>query len=95
IALHLFLGTEIKRSTDIDEKHDGQFALLLKHLHIRTVKTGILIPMGELSEKRIARADEAVHTGDEVSVKILHIDKKRKRISLSITKAAHDAENEG
>lgn len=54
-----------------------------------------LIPMGELSEKRIARADEAVHTGDEVSVKILHIDKKRKRISLSITKAAHDAENEG
>ena len=39
-----------------------------------------LIPMGELSNKRIARADEAVHTGDAVSVKILHIDKRRKRI---------------
>lgn len=53
-----------------------------------------LIPMGELSEKRIARADEAVHTGDEVFVKILNIDEKRKRISLSMTKADHAAENE-
>lgn len=53
-----------------------------------------LIPMGELSHKRIARADEAVHTGDAVSVKILHIDKKRKRISLSMTKAKKDADAE-
>ncbi|MBO5515203.1 MAG: S1 RNA-binding domain-containing protein, partial [Schwartzia sp.] len=52
-----------------------------------------LIPMGELSEKRIARADEAVHTGDMVKVKVLRIDTARKRISLSITKAAKaDAE---
>ena len=53
-----------------------------------------LIPMGELSNKRIARADEAVHTGDAVSVKILHIDKRRKRISLSMTKAKKDADVE-
>lgn len=46
-----------------------------------------LIPMGELAEKRIERADEAVHVGDEVKVKVLRIDAKRKRISLSITKA--------
>lgn len=46
-----------------------------------------LIPMGELADHRIERADEAVHTGDEVTVKILRIDMKRKRISLSITKA--------
>lgn len=50
-----------------------------------------LIPMGELSEKRIARADEAVHTGDIVTVKILRIDTNRKRISLSITKAKKEA----
>ncbi|MBR1885577.1 MAG: S1 RNA-binding domain-containing protein, partial [Schwartzia sp.] len=50
-----------------------------------------LIPMGELSGKRIARADEAVHTGDMVTVKVLRIDKARKRISLSITKAAKEA----
>ena len=49
-----------------------------------------LIPMGELAEKRIERADEAVHTGDVVLVKVLRIDTKRKRISLSITKAKRD-----
>lgn len=52
-----------------------------------------LIPMGELADHRIAKADEAVHTGDEVTVKILHIDMKRKRISLSITKAKKDDDN--
>lgn len=51
-----------------------------------------LIPMGELSTTRIAKADEAVHNGDEVMVKILQIDRKRKRISLSMTKAARDLE---
>ncbi|WP_338626213.1 30S ribosomal protein S1 [Selenomonas sp. TAMA-11512] len=51
-----------------------------------------LIPMGELAERRIARADEAVHLGDIVLVKVLHIDMKRKRISLSITKADANAE---
>ena len=50
-----------------------------------------LIPMGELAEKRIEKADEAVSQGDEVRVKILRIDVERKRISLSITKAK-DAE---
>ena len=51
-----------------------------------------LIPMGELADRRIARADEAVQLGDIVKVKILHIDMKRKRISLSITRAQRDAE---
>ncbi|MBR6905914.1 MAG: 30S ribosomal protein S1, partial [Selenomonadaceae bacterium] len=41
-----------------------------------------LIPMGELCERRIERADEAVHVGDMVKVKVLRIDMKRKRISL-------------
>lgn len=51
-----------------------------------------LIPMGELCERRIERADEAVHVGDIVKVKVLKIDMKRKRISLSITKAKRDAD---
>lgn len=51
-----------------------------------------LIPMGELCERRIERADEAVHVGDMVKVKVLRIDMKRKRISLSITKAKKDAD---
>ena len=51
-----------------------------------------LIPMGELADKRIEKADEAVHTGDIVKVKLLHIDTKRKRISLSINKAKKAAD---
>ncbi len=51
-----------------------------------------LIPMGELCEKHIERADEAVHTGDVVKVKVLRIDMKRKRISLSINRAKKDAD---
>ena len=50
-----------------------------------------LIPMGELSEKRIERADEAVHVGDVVTVKIIKIDTGKKRISLSIARADKNA----
>ena len=51
-----------------------------------------LIPMGELCDRRIERAEEAVHTGDIVVVKIMKIDMKRKRISLSINRAKRDAD---
>ena len=53
-----------------------------------------LIPMGELCDRRIERADEAVHNGDIVVVKIMKIDDKRKRISLSINRAKRDADAE-
>jgi small subunit ribosomal protein S1/4-hydroxy-3-methylbut-2-enyl diphosphate reductase len=53
-----------------------------------------LIPMGELCDRRIERADEAVHTGDMVRVKILRIDTKRKRISLSINRAKQEGAGE-
>lgn len=46
-----------------------------------------LIPMGELANKMINKADEVVQVGQVVTVKILQINKERKRISLSITKA--------
>ena len=51
-----------------------------------------LIPMGELCDHRIEHADEAVHTGDVVVVKVMKIDIKRKRISLSINRAKRDAD---
>lgn len=52
-----------------------------------------LIPMGELSDRRIERAEEAVHVGDIVRVKIMRIDQKRKRISLSINRASRAGDN--
>ena len=51
-----------------------------------------LIPMGDLCDRRIERADEAVHTGEIVVVKIMRIDKDRKRISLSINRAKRDGD---
>ncbi len=51
-----------------------------------------LIHLGELADKRIAKAEEVVHVGDQVKVKILQLDRKAKRIALSLTKAQEDAE---
>ncbi len=52
-----------------------------------------LIPMSELSDRRIENADEAVAVGDIVKVKVLRIDLKRKRISLSINRARRESAN--
>lgn len=51
-----------------------------------------LIPMGELADRRIESADEAVQLDETVTVKIMRIDTKRKRISLSINRARRDAD---
>ena len=45
IALELLLGTEIQRTTDIDEQHHRQLTLLLEHLHIRAMEAGCHIPV--------------------------------------------------
>ena len=51
-----------------------------------------LIPMGELADRRIESADEAVQLDETVTVKIMRIDIKRKRISLSINRARRDSD---
>ena len=54
-----------------------------------------LIPMGELSDRRIESADEAVQVDDVVKVKIMRVDQKRKRISLSINRARRGDSDSG
>lgn len=51
-----------------------------------------LIRMRELSPKHITKASEAVNVGDEVTVKIIHVDMENKKVALSITKVQQDAE---
>lgn len=51
-----------------------------------------LIRMRELSPKHITKASEAVNVGDEVTVKVIHLDMDNKKIALSITKVQQDAE---
>ncbi len=51
-----------------------------------------LIRMRELSPKHITKASEAVSVGDEVTVKVIHVDMDNKKVALSITKVQPDAE---
>ena len=45
VTLHLHLRTKIQRAADVDQQHDGQFALFLKDLHVGTVEAGGYIPV--------------------------------------------------
>ena len=74
---------------------EGKIVKLAKFGAFMEIEPGFdgLIPMGELSDRRIENADEAVAVGDIVKVKVLRIDLKRKRISLSINRARREGNN--
>ena len=74
---------------------EGKIVKLAKFGAFMEIEPGFdgLIPMGELSDRRIENADEVVQVGDVVKVKVMRIDLKRKRISLSINRAKRDAES--
>ena len=76
---------------------EGRIVKLAKFGAFMEIEPGFdgLIPMGELSDRRIESADEAVQEGDVVRVKIMRVDQKRKRISLSINRAKRDSDNSG
>ena len=38
-------AAKVKTAADIDQQHDGEFALFLKHLHVRTTKARRHIPV--------------------------------------------------
>lgn len=51
-----------------------------------------LVHLGELSDHKVLNPADIVTVGQEVSVKILNIDKENKRIALSMIQATQDAE---
>ena len=53
-----------------------------------------LVHISELSDRRVANAEEVVQTGQKVSVKVLSVDPVGKRISLSMVKAQEDADRQ-
>lgn len=68
---------------------EGKIVKIAKFGAFMEIEPGFdgLIPMSELSDHRIENADEVVKVDDIVKVKIMRIDLKRKRISLSINRA--------
>ncbi|MBC8014703.1 MAG: bifunctional 4-hydroxy-3-methylbut-2-enyl diphosphate reductase/30S ribosomal protein S1 [Sporomusaceae bacterium] len=51
-----------------------------------------LIHVSEMSDQRVQKVEEIVSVGQQVTVKIVDINKENKRIALSISKAKEDAE---
>lgn len=51
-----------------------------------------LVHISELADHRVNTAEEVVSAGQQVSVKVLGVDKKAKRISLSIAQAKQESE---
>jgi small subunit ribosomal protein S1 len=51
-----------------------------------------LVHLSEMDERRVNNAEEIVSAGQEIPVKILGIDKKNKRVSLSIVQAKQDTD---
>jgi small subunit ribosomal protein S1/4-hydroxy-3-methylbut-2-enyl diphosphate reductase len=73
---------------------EGKIVKLTKFGAFMEIDPGFdgLIPMGELSDRRIESADEAVKLNEIVKVKVMRIDKQRKRISLSINRVKRNTE---
>ena len=74
---------------------EGKIVKIAKFGAFMEIEPGFdgLIPMGEISDRHIENADEVLQVGDVVKVKVMRIDLKRKRISLSINRAKRDAES--
>jgi len=53
-----------------------------------------LLHISELTDRKIKSPDEVVSVGDTVEVKILRLDKKERKIGLSLVRARPGAENE-
>jgi len=53
-----------------------------------------LIHVSEMSDQRVNKVEDMVSLGQQVTVKILDINKENKRIALSISKAKEDVERE-
>jgi len=74
---------------------EGKIVKIAKFGAFMEIEPGFdgLIPMGEISDRHIENADEVLQVGDIVKVKVMRIDLKRKRISLSINRARRDADS--
>ena len=79
-----FIGSMHRTAARLDDRYDlvpASFADLGPEVHEP-------VHLSELAEHRVSQPEEVVAPGDEVGVKILSIDTKRRRIELSIRRAA-------
>lgn len=77
----------------VDDIIEGKIIKLTDFGAFMEIEPGFdgLIPMSELANQRVEKAEDVVQVGEVVKVKIMRIDTARKRISLSISRAQRDA----
>ena len=84
--------------TDVLELKDLKPGMLLSGTVRNVIDFGVFVDIGvhqdglvhisQVSDRRLRHPSEAVRVGDVVKVKVLEVDEKRKRISLSMRQAA-------
>jgi len=75
----------IVREIEIGQEFDGEVVKILEGVgaivEIGGGKSG-MIHISKLSDKRIARVEDVVNTGDKVHVKVIQVDNEKGRIGL-------------
>lgn len=81
----------IEKDYKKDDIVEGQVTKLVDFGAFVALKNGVegLVHISEISESRIQKVSDVLSVDDKVKVKILNIDKKNKKISLSIKQVQH------
>lgn len=88
---------EIVERVNIGEQIKGRVTKLVSFGAFVEVAEGVegLIHISELAEHHVETPDEIVRSGDEVEARIIDVDAKRRRLSLSLKPKKEDREDRG
>ena len=85
---------DIEREYSRESIHEGVISSILENGAEIEVKPGLFgfIHISQLAPRRITSPTEVVNVGDKVSYKVLELDRKNRRIKLSIKEASMDTD---
>lgn len=85
---------EVERKFNKDSVHQGKVALLLENGVEIAVTEGVtgFVHISQLSAQRVNSPSEVVKQGDTVTYKVLELDRKNRRLKLSIKEANMDSD---
>ena len=99
IALSIKMLTQDPWQADIENIKegniiDGTVARFLTFGAVVAITPNIegLVHVSEISDQRVNKPEELLKIGQKVRVKVINVDKKHKKVSLSISKASQDEE---
>lgn len=97
IALSIKMLTQDPWQADIENIKegniiDGKVERFLTFGAVVSITANVegLVHVSEISDQRVNKPEDVLKIGQEVRVKVISVDKKHKKVSLSIAKARHD-----